>query len=68
MAIQIDWLQTEINQATERFGQDDPIVRALQQQLDGYKSMQVNRDQNFRVGTVPSFSTVAGIVEPKLRG
>lgn len=59
MATQMENLQAQIVRLTADYGRDDPIVKALQQQLDGYKSMAVNREQNFRVGTVPRNSATS---------
>ena len=53
MISQMDQLAQEIDRAKVRLGEDAPIVKALQRQLGGYRSMQVNREQNFLVGTVP---------------
>ena len=54
MVTQQDQLAQEIQRAKVRLGPDAPIVKALQRQLDGYQSMEVNREQNFLVGTVPA--------------
>ena len=43
----------ELARHKARFGEDDPLVKALQQQLDGYRSMAASREQNFLVGTLP---------------
>ena len=59
MATQMENLQEEIADLKVRLGPDALIVRALQQQLDGYKSMEVNREQNFRVGTIPKSSATS---------
>jgi hypothetical protein len=42
-----------------RLGPDARIVKALQQQRDGYRSMSVNREQNFRVGSIAAASRPA---------
>lgn len=52
MPTQIQQLQQELISAEARFGKDAPIVKALRQQLDGYRSMEVNRQERFLVGTL----------------
>lgn len=54
MTTQADQLAQEIERAKVRLGPDAPIVKALQRQLDGYRLMEVNREQNFLVGTIPA--------------
>jgi hypothetical protein len=51
MPTQVQHLQQELIRAEARLGRDDPFVRALRQQLDGYRSMEANREENFLVGT-----------------
>jgi hypothetical protein len=51
MPTQVQHLQQELIRAEARLGKDDPFVRALRQQLDGYRSMEANREENFLVGT-----------------
>jgi hypothetical protein len=53
MATQVQHLQEELIRAEARFGKDDPWVRALRQQLEGYRSMQANREQRFLTGAIP---------------
>lgn len=51
MPTQVQHLQQELIRAEARLGKDAPFVRALRQQLDGYRSMEANREENFLVGT-----------------
>lgn len=54
MPTQVQHLQQELIRAEANLGEDDPFVKALRQQLDGYRSMEVNREQNLLIGTVPA--------------
>ena len=56
MITQVAWLEKQIQQSKADLGADAPIVKALQRQLDGYRSMEVNHEQNFLVGTVPKMA------------
>ncbi len=53
MVTQVEQLKKELECLKADLGADAPFVKALQRQLDGYRSMQVNHEQNFLVGTVP---------------
>lgn len=54
MITQADQLAQEIKRAKVRLGPDAPIVRALQQQLDGYRLADHTRQQRWLTGTVPA--------------
>jgi hypothetical protein len=51
MITQMEYLQKELSESEAQFGKDAPFVKALRAQLQGMKSMQANREQNFLVGT-----------------
>jgi hypothetical protein len=51
LKVQTAQLEEDLALAVRDFGKDDPIVRALQRQLEGYRSMQANRDERFLMGT-----------------
>ncbi len=53
MVTQVAILSERMERAKVRLGEDAPIVKALQRQLDGYRSMKVNHEQNFLAGTIP---------------
>jgi hypothetical protein len=53
MATQVQHLQEELIRAEARLGKDAPWVRALRQQLEGYRSMEANREQRFLTGAIP---------------
>ena len=56
MITQVEQLKGELTRLVARHGADGPIQRALQRQLDGYLSMEVNQEENFLVGTMPKGS------------
>ena len=64
MTTQTEHLQDLVNRATARLGKDALVVKQLQQQLDGYRTSEVNHNLNFMLGTIPhkqeESNTVAG--------
>lgn len=53
MATQIEALQERLDAVVASRGADAPYAKALRQQLDGYRSMAANREENFLVATMP---------------
>jgi hypothetical protein len=47
----MEYLQDQVNRSEAQLGKDAPFVKALRAQLQGMKSMEANREQNFLVGT-----------------
>ena len=59
MATQVQHLQEELIRDEAKYGKDDPWVQALRRQLEGYRSMEVNREQRFLTGSIPKSDSAA---------